>query len=571
MLQARCYWPHIAAFLVVSLLSTPLTLLMPVPLRLVVDSVLGSRPIPPLIASIIPPFMLTGGKLLAAAAILNVAVVLLVYLQSLTTWLLQTYVGERVSLDFKARLFRHIQRLSLSFHDARGTADSIYRIQYDALSIRHIAVSGVIPFVSSAVLLTGMIWVMATIDWTLAAIALAVVPVLYALTGFSRRLVREEWSKIKEMESSAMSVVHEVLNALRVVKAFGAEDFEQKRFLSHSDRTVRGQLRLALFEGGFDVFVGLTIAIGAAAVLVIGALHVQRGGLTVGQLLMVMTYVAQLYAPLETIGKTVTQLQSSFASAHRAFSILDEAPDVYDRPDAWPLPRAAGHLTFQNVSFSYDGARPVLQGISFDAPPCTCVGLIGASGSGKTTLLKLLTRFYDPTAGRILLDGIDLRDYRLRELRRQFAIVLQDSVLFSTSIAENIAYARPDARELEIVAAARAAHAHEFITKFRDGYGTTVGERGAQLSGGQRQRVSIARAFLKQAPILILDEPTSSVDAHTESLILAAMEDLMRGRTTFIVTHRASLLRHCDLILHLEQGRLVKVVQNEAVAAPALS
>ena len=571
MLQARRYWLHIAAFFVVSLLSTPLTLLMPVPLRLVVDSVFGSRPLPSVIAPVVPRAMSTGGKLLAAAAILNVAVVLLVYLQSLTTWLLQTYVGERVSLDFKARLFRHIQRLSLSFHDARGTADSIYRIQYDALSIRHIAVSGVIPFVSSGVLLTGMIWVMGTIDWTLAVIALAVAPVLYALTGFSRRLVREEWSKVKEMESSAMSVVHEVLNAMRVVKAFGAEDFEQKRFLSHSDRTVRGQLRLALFEGGFDVFVGLTIAIGAAAVLVIGAMHVQRGGLTVGQLLMVMTYVAQLYAPLETIGKTVTQLQSSFASAHRAFSLLDEAPDVHDRPDAWPLPRAAGHLTFQNVSFSYDGARPVLQGISFDAPPCTRVGLIGGSGSGKTTLLKLLTRFYDPTEGRILLDGIDLRNYRLRDLRRQFAIVLQEPVLFSTSIAENIAYARPDARELEIVAAAKAAHAHEFITKFPDGYGTTVGERGAELSGGERQRVSIARAFLKRAPILILDEPTSSVDANTEALILAAMEDLMRGRTTFIVTHRPSLLRHCDVILHLEQGRLVKAAQNEAVAAPALS
>jgi len=571
MLQARRYWLHIAAFFVVSLLSTPLTLLMPVPLRLVVDSVLGSRPLPSVIAAIVPRAMSTGGKLLAAAAILNVAVVLLVYLQSLTTWLLQTYVGERVSLDFKARLFRHIQRLSLSFHDARGTADSIYSIQYDALSIRHIAVSGVIPFVSSGVLLTGMIWVMGTIDWTLAVIALAVAPVLYALTGFSRRLVREEWSKVKEMESSAMSVVHEVLNAMRVVKAFGAEDFEQKRFLSHSDRTVRGQLRLALFEGGFDVFVGLTIASGAAAVLVIGAMHVQRGGLTVGQLLMVMTYVAQLYAPLETIGKTVTQLQSSFASAHRAFSLLDEAPDVHDRPDAWPLPRAAGHLTFQNVSFSYDGARPVLQGISFDAPPCTRVGLIGGSGSGKTTLLKLLTRFYDPTEGRILLDGIDLRNYRLRDLRRQFAIVLQEPVLFSTSIAENIAYARPDARELEIVAAAKAAHAHEFITKFPDGYGTTVGERGAELSGGERQRVSIARAFLKRAPILILDEPTSSVDDNTEALILAAMEDLMRGRTTFIVTHRPSLLRHCDVILHLEQGRLVKAAQNEAVAAPALS
>ena len=274
-------------------------------------------------------------------------------------------------------------------------------------------------------------------------------------------------------------------------------------------------------------------------------------------------YVGQLYEPLKTIGRKASGLQSYLAGAERAFALLDEPPDVPERPHARPLARAAGTVTFRHVRFAYDGQHPVLRDVTFEVEAGTRVAIVGATGTGKTTLVSLLTRFYDPTAGAILLDGVDLKNYRLADLRSQFAIVLQEPVLFSTSIAENIAYGRPRASEPDIVRAAEAAGAHDFIVRLPRGYATPVGERGMQLSGGERQRVALARAFLKDAPLLILDEPTSSVDVKTEAVILDAMDRLMRGRTAFLITHRASALVGCDVRLQLERGRLVE-------ATPAL-
>jgi ATP-binding cassette subfamily B protein len=270
-----------------------------------------------------------------------------------------------------------------------------------------------------------------------------------------------------------------------------------------------------------------------------------------------MGLLSQIYSPLKTLNRKMASMQTNLAGAERAFALLDETADVLERPNARPLAIATGAMAFRNVSFAYDQERPVLRDVSIHIAPGTCLGITGATGAGKTTLLNLLLRFFDPTAGAILLDGVDLRDYRLADLRNQFAIVLQEPVLFSTSIAENIAYARPDAIEQEIVAAAKAANVHDFITRLPEGYETLVGERGMRLSGGERQRISLARAFLKDAPILILDEPTSSVDIKTESGIVDAMERLMRGRTSFIITHRPSTLQHCDWILQIENGRVV--------------
>jgi ATP-binding cassette subfamily B protein len=275
-----------------------------------------------------------------------------------------------------------------------------------------------------------------------------------------------------------------------------------------------------------------------------------------------MGYLSQLYTPLRTIGRKAGSLQSHLASAERAFSLLDEAPDVAERPNARPLLRPSGSVMFRTVSFAYDKDRLVLDNLSFEVRAGTRVGVVGATGAGKTTLVSLLMRFYDPSDGQILLDGVDLRDYKLTDLRNQFAIVLQEPVLFSTSIAENIAYSRPDARYDEIIAAAKAANAHEFIVSLPQGYETQVGERGMQLSGGERQRIALARAFLKDAPILILDEPTSSVDINTEAVIVKAVEQLMQGRTTFIITHRVSTLTNCDMLLEIGNGRLVDVTSN---------
>jgi ATP-binding cassette, subfamily B, bacterial len=321
-------------------------------------------------------------------------------------------------------------------------------------------------------------------------------------------------------------------------------------------------VRVTFTEGVFGVLVGLTTAAGTATVLFVGVRLVLSGALTLGDLLLVMGYLAQLYGPLNTLSNSKASLQSSLASAERAFSILDEAPDVVERPGAQPLARAAGAVAFREVSFAYREDHPVLHDVSFEIDPGTRVGISGETGAGKTTLMSLLTRFYDPTTGEILLDGIDLRDYKLADLRNQFAIVLQEPVLFSTTIAENIGYARPGASKEEIIEAAKAANAHEFIVGLPHGYETEVGERGMSLSGGERQRIALARAFLRDAPVLILDEPTSSVDTKTEAVIIEAMERLMRGRTTFMIAHRVSTLASCDARLELADGRVVQFEQR---------
>src|SRR5947208_11226737 len=312
----------------------------------------------------------------------------------------------------------------------------------------------------------------------------------------------------------------------------------------------------------------MTPALGTACVLWIGVNRVRARTLTLGSLLLVVSYLGQLYAPLKTIGRKATSLQSHWVGLERAFSVLDQLPDVPERTNARPLVRASGSIAFQHASFAYEEDHLVLQDICFEVPRGARVGIVGRTGAGKTTLLTLLTRFYDPTSGQILLDGVDLRDYRLADLRSQFAVVLQEPVLFSTSIAENIAYARPGATEEEIVAAAHAANAHEFIVRLPRGYDTQVGERGAQLSGGQRQRIALARAFLKDSPVLILDEPTSAVDAETEAKILGAMRHLMRGRTVVLISHRPSTLERCEGLLVLDHGRVVTDTSRRITLAP---
>ncbi len=556
--QARPYWPHIVGIFLLRLLSSPLGLLGPLPLKIAVDSAIGDHPLPRFLEPLLPAGVAhspTAALTLAIAILVGLALVRQIH--GLASSLLYTFTGEKLVLDFRARLFGHVQRLSVAYHDMSGTTDSVYRIQYDAAAIQYVSLDGIIPFVTSGFTLAAMLYVAIRIDWQLALVALAVSPGLYFVSQASRRLWRAQSREIKTMESSAMAVVQEVLSAMRVVKAFGREDHEQRRYVRHSTEGMRARIRLGWAEGRFSLAIGLITAVGTAAVLWVGVWHVRRGALTLGSLLLLMSYLGGLYEPLRTIGKKASSLQGYLASAERALAILDHAPDVVDRPDARPLRRTSGAVTFRKVCFAYEAGHPILHDISFDVPPGTRVGIAGRTGAGKTTLLSLLTRFYDPISGQILLDAVDQRDYKLADLRNQFAIVLQEPVLFSTSIRENIAYARPEATEDEIVKAAKLANAHDFIIGLPDGYETRVGERGMRLSGGERQRISLARAFLKDAPILLLDEPTSSVDLKTECAILEAMERLMRGRTTFIVAHRLSTLGNCNFRLELENGCLV--------------
>src|SRR5438876_3717639 len=569
--QARPYWLHLAALFGIGLLASPIALLNPVPLKIVVDSVLGSRPLPAWLAAALPAAATRSPATLLAVAIgLLIAVAALAQVQGLANKFMQAYVGERLVLAFRTQLVQHAQRLSLSYHDSKGSADSLYRINQDAAVIDKIMVEGIIPFVAAGITLAMMIVVMTRLDWQLALVALGVSPPLVVLSRLYRPRMRRQSRHVKKLESSALAVVQETLGALRVVKAFGQETRETDRFVRRSTEGVSARIRLALMEGRFGVLVGLTSALGTAAVLLIGARHVGAGVLTLGQLWMVLTYLGQLYEPLKTISKKAAGIQSFLASAERAFGLLDEQPEVPERPHARALGRAAGAVAFRHVSFAYGPDRPVLHDVSFEIEPGTRLGVVGATGAGKTTLISLLTRFYDPIEGAILLDGVDLRDYKLLDLRRQFAVVLQDSVLFSISIADNIAYAAPGATRDQVVAAAQAANAHEFIERLPQGYETEVGERGVKLSGGQRQRIALARAFLKDSPVLILDEPTSSVDAKTESAIVEALERLKQGRTVIVISHRSTTLAGCSAFLTVDRGRVVaQTTPAPVVAVPA--
>lgn len=558
---ARPYLGLILIIFIIGLLATPLTLLLPIPLKIVVDSVVNSDPLPDAIALFLPDAV-TGSKpsLLLTAVILQVLVVLLVHAQQLLMYVLQTYTGQKLILKLRQMLFRHIQRLSFAFHDARGTADSIYRIQYDATSIQQILVYGSIAFISSAATLIAMIYVIFMLNAQLALIAFAVLPALYIISRRFTRKMRDRYKQVKKMESRVLGIVHEVMGAFRVVKAFNREASEEERFGNQAEDTIRQHISLAVAESTYGLMVNGTVALGTAAVLYVGVRNILAGSLTLGELLMVLTYLSQLYDPLKTISRKLASLQKNMASAQRAFELLEEVPDVADKPDAVAIQRAAGALEFRNVGFAYGEEPPVLENISLQIPAGTRIGIAGKTGAGKTTLVSLLPRFYDPMQGAILLDGRDLRDYKLDDLRNQFSIVLQDPVLFATSVRENIAYAKPKATQKEIEAAARAANAHEFIVGLPDGYDTLVGERGMRLSGGERQRISLARAFLKDAPILVLDEPTSSVDIKTENLIMDAMERLMNGRTTLMIAHRLSTLENCNQTVQIHEGRIARII-----------
>jgi ABC-type multidrug transport system fused ATPase/permease subunit len=471
---------------------------------------------------------------------------------------LKNVVNSSVILRFKADLFRHFQRLGFRYHDQTTVGDSMYRLDTDTQFIA-VMVWGNFRHLTMAVLtLVGILWISFKLDWQLALFALASAPITYLAVALWSVRFKNRIKQQKAMESSANTIVQEVLSCLRVIKAFGTEEREQERFERQSWKALRTSWRLGLLQSFFDTGTSLARRINRSAILLVGALHVLAGKLTIGELLVIQTYVSQIHGPLSDLGDTFFDMQVSLASAERTTEVLDTEPDIVDRPDALVLDSVTGAITFEDVTFAYQPGQPVLHGISFSASPGEVIAIVGPTGAGKTTLSNLIARFYDPDSGRVTLDGHDLRDLRVRTLRDNIALVIQEPILFTGSIRENISYAQPDAPMDVVISAARDANAHDFISNLPDGYHTHVGQRGVRLSGGERQRIAIARAFLKDSPVLILDEPTSSVDSRTELVILEALDRLMAGRTTFIIAHRLSTIRRADQILVVEAGRVVE-------------
>jgi len=550
-------WP-IVVLLIISLIAVPITLIFPLPIKLLVDSVLGSQPLPGYLTVFVGSQVSKSLTLWLAITIL-MGTAVLTYLQNLVNVWYTNKVGNRMTLDVRARLFRQMQRLSIAYHDTMGAADSAYRTLNDAPMLRSFGIDSMIPLATSILTIGAMILVMVYFDWQLALVALLVSPVMFLLTFVFRPRIRAGWRKFRASESAAMAVAQESLGASRLVKSYGQEERKNEQLVSHYNASLNAQLKVQVDSAFYSLLVGIVTAAGLAAVFYIGIGHVQAGVLTLGSLLVVNYYVTQLYGPLRNVGQSILDIQMSLTGVERYRAVLDEKPDVPESPNALPLARAKGKISFRKVSFEYTKGHPVLSDVSFELPSANCLGVVGPTGSGKTTLSTLLLRLFDPTEGVIALDDINLRDYKLADLRNQYAVVHQETVLFSTTVAENIRFARPSATMDEVIGAATAAKAHDFITSLPNGYDTLVGERGMKLSGGERQRISLARAFLKNAPILILDEPTSSLDVHTEATILETIQELMKGKTTLMIAHRASTLRNCNVILVLEEGRVTRM------------
>jgi len=467
-------------------------------------------------------------------------------------------VGLQALLQLRTDLYAYLQSLSLKYHDARRSADSSFRVAYDSQAIQTIYNKGFTNIFGSVITLVGIFFIMLRFDWELTLLSLGVIPLIVAAIYFFAHRIRTESTSIQEQDSAMLAQAQEGLSSIRMIAAFGREDFEVSQFHHRAKQSLQANLRLTLTNVRSALVISTLTVIGTAGMYWLGTLHVLAGTLTLGSLIAFSQYLAMLYQPLEALTYTAWAMEGATAGARRCFEVLDREVDVRDSPGAVAITGTRAAITFDQVSFAYNEQHPVLEGIDLRISPNQIVALVGGTGAGKSTLMSLVPRFYDPSAGVVSLDGRDVRAITKKSLRAQIAIVLQDTLLFSTTIRENIAYGRPGATEAEIRQAARRAQADDFISQLPNGYNSPVGERGGHLSVGQRQRIGIARAFLKDAPILLLDEPTSALDPTTESAIMETIKDLMHGRTTLIVTHRLATIHGVDQIVVLDHGRIVE-------------
>jgi len=558
LLFLRPYRARVIAIGLLGILEVSLSTLAPWPLKAVVDNVLAGHSLPAPLASFVNAVV--GDSRVGLLVLVVVAGLLLQLVTEVVRMFdtqIQVTTGQTVAYDLRARLLSHLQALGLRHHILGKTADSVYRLEADAYCVNDLVMGGFLPLVRAFLKLTVMFVILAMLDPSLALLSLAVVPFLFvSLRYYSAKMI-DRAERVKELESQLLARAYEILSSIRIVKSFARERYELGRFVTSGAATMQARLRLTWQESVFSVVVSAITLTGTAVVLGVGGLHVLRGELTTGSLLVVVFYLAAVYGPLSEIAHTTGSLQQAIVSARRVREILALAPEPLDVPGGHDASDISGDIRFESVGFAYDPSRPILADVSFSARPGELVAIVGLTGAGKTTLASLIPRFFDPTSGRILIDGIDITDYALRSLREKIALVPQETVLFEGTIGDNIRYGRLDATEQEIEGAARAAQVHSFVERLPHGYATPVAEAGATLSGGERQRLGIARAILKNAPILILDEPTSSLDSISEQSVFDALRYLRDGRTTIVIAHRLSTIRDASRILVLHEGRLI--------------
>jgi len=533
-------------------------LLRPWPLKLIFDYILFKKPIPHSLS-----FMheLIAHGTVTAVVLISSGIVAIALLKSFAAYS-QTHIVSQIGFRFahslRRALFVHLQRLSLSFHTRMRSGELLTNITSDTNVLRDALIEFVLTFVSEFLTLLGMIVIMVTINWKLSLIVLAVTPVLVFLSLVRYRKIRDSARRQRRAEGQIAAKASEVFSSMHLVQAFGRGSYEKERFENDSVEALKESVRTARLEAAAARAADLTVAAGTWAVVLVGSVEALMGQMTPGNVLVFAAYMNSMYTPIRNLAKLSSRVSRAAVVAHRIADVLDLEPDIQDDPNPIEAADLKGKIKFNDVSFAYQTGAPVLTNISFEVAPGQQVALLGRSGSGKSTLGSLALRLYDPQTGSISIDGVDIKKYRLESLRREIGIVLQDSLLFATTVRENIAYGKLDATEQEIVAAAKAANAHEFIMQLENGYDTVVGERGATLSGGQRQRIAIARTFIRDMPILILDEPMTGLDIESETTVREALRRLMSGRTSILITHDLEAASEADLILLLADGQIIE-------------
>ena len=555
----RPHWKAISVAFVAVLIEGAASLFDPWPIKIVIDYALGPRPMPGWMAGVVQKTFGDGRPaIIYFAAVATVVVATVGAVASYTQNYLTTKVGQMVMLDLRQTLYHHIQRLSLSFYDRTKIGDLISRVTTDVDAIQNFVSTALLGIVVNALTLAGMLAVMFYFNWRFTLIALSVAPILFLQVYTLTRRIKQATRAVRKKESEIVSVVAETLSSIRVVKAFAREDYEEKRLEKETLESIEMAMRARSIKARLAPIVDVIVAIGTCIVLWYGARLVLQGGLTAGALVVFLLYLGKMYKPMRDLSKMTDTVSKALIGAERIKELISLEDGVRDHPQARTAPRFKGRIEFDRVYFGYYDAQPVLKDISLSIEPGQYVALVGPTGAGKSSIIGLIPRFYDPFTGRLLIDGEDSRNFTLRSLREQISFVLQETILFHATVWQNIAYGKPGASHDEIIHAARLANAHEFIERMPEGYETMVGERGVTLSGGQRQRIAIARAIIRNSPILILDEPTSGLDTSSEKLVLEALGRLTAGKTVIVITHHLETIVKADIIFTLKDGRIVE-------------